>query len=100
TEVEADRLLSVRADVNAGLAARAGEGEAVKVSVTDLLVRVCALVLRQHPEFNASWGGDVILRHKHVNVGVAVAIDDGLIVPVVHDADQASLAEVAARTRD
>jgi pyruvate dehydrogenase E2 component (dihydrolipoamide acetyltransferase) len=100
TLVEADRLLAVRAEVNAGLAARAGDGEAVKVSVTDLLVRICALVLRQHPEVNASWGGDAILRHRHVNVGVAVAMDDGLIVPVVHDADTATLADIATRTRD
>ena len=100
TMVEADRLLAVRADVNAGLAARAGDGEAVKVSVTDLLVRICALVLRQHPEVNASWGGDAILRHPRVNVGVAVAMDDGLIVPVVHDADTATLADIATRTRD
>jgi pyruvate dehydrogenase E2 component (dihydrolipoamide acetyltransferase) len=100
TMVEADRLLAVRADVNAGLAARAGDAPAVKVSVTDLLVRVCALVLRQHPEVNASWGGDAILRHPRVNVGVAVAMDDGLIVPVVHDADAASLADIAQRMRD
>jgi pyruvate dehydrogenase E2 component (dihydrolipoamide acetyltransferase) len=100
TLVEADRLLAVRAEINAGLAARAGDGEAVKVSVTDLLVRICALVLRQHPEVNASWGGDAILRHRHVNVGVAVAMDDGLIVPVVHDADTATLADIAVRTRD
>jgi pyruvate dehydrogenase E2 component (dihydrolipoamide acetyltransferase) len=100
TLVEADRLLAVRAEVNAGLAARAGDGETVKVSVTDLLVRICALVLRQHPEVNASWGGDAILRHRHVNVGVAVAMDDGLIVPVVHDADTATLADIATRTRD
>ena len=100
TLVEADRLLAVRTEINAGLAARAGDGEAVKVSVTDLLVRICALVLRQHPEVNASWGGDAILRHRHVNVGVAVAMDDGLIVPVVHDADTATLADIATRTRD
>jgi pyruvate dehydrogenase E2 component (dihydrolipoamide acetyltransferase) len=100
TLVEADRLLAVRSEVNAGLAARATEDDAVKVSVTDLLVRVCALVLRQHPEVNASWGGDAILRHRHVNVGVAVAMDDGLIVPVVHDADTLPLAELAVRTRD
>jgi len=98
--VEADRLLALRSEVNAGLAARAGEDAPVKVSVTDLLVRVCALVLRQHPEVNASWGGDAILRHRHVNVGVAVAMDDGLIVPVVHDADTLPLADIATRTRD
>jgi pyruvate dehydrogenase E2 component (dihydrolipoamide acetyltransferase) len=98
--VEADRLLAVRADINAGLAARARDGQPVKVSVTDLLVRICALVLREHPEVNASWGGDAILRHRHVNVGVAVAMDDGLIVPVVHDADTATLADIATRTRD
>ncbi len=105
TLVEADRLLAVRSEVNAGLAARGEaatntDADPVKVSVTDLLVRVCALVLRQHPEVNASWGGDAILRHRHVNVGVAVAMEDGLIVPVVHDADTLSLAEIAVRTRD
>jgi pyruvate dehydrogenase E2 component (dihydrolipoamide acetyltransferase) len=98
--VEADRLLALRSEVNAGLAARAGDEGPIKVSVTDLLVRVCALVLRQHPEVNASWGGDAILRHRRVNVGMAVAMDDGLIVPVVHDADTLPLAEIAVRTRD
>ena len=87
TIVDARPLLSLRADLNEQLDRR--------ISVTDLLVRACAVALRQHPEVNSSWGGDHLIRRAHVNVGIAVAIPDGLIVPVVHDADTMSLTEIA-----
>ncbi|TFD20103.1 dihydrolipoamide acetyltransferase family protein [Cryobacterium sp. TMS1-13-1] len=92
--VNVERLVAFRADVNASL-----ETVGSKVSLNDLFVRACAVVLRAHPEVNASWGDGVILRHNHVNVGVAVATDDGLLVPVVADADQKSLATIATETR-
>ena len=67
----------------------------IKISITDLLVKACAVTLASHPEANASWAEDRILRHRHVNVGVAVAINDGLIVPVIRDADRKSVTEIA-----
>ncbi|WP_174844741.1 dihydrolipoamide acetyltransferase family protein [Cryobacterium gelidum] len=92
--VDVERLIAFRADANASLAALG-----IKVSLNDLFVRASAVALRAHPEVNASWGDGVILRHSHVNVGVAVATDDGLLVPVVTDADQKSLGAIATETR-
>ncbi len=95
TVVDAGALLSLRAEVN-----RALGGRPARVSVTDLLVKACAEVLRAHPEVNSVWGGDKLLRYRHVNVGVAVAVPEGLVVPVVHDADQKPLRQVAAEAHD
>ncbi|TFD66452.1 2-oxo acid dehydrogenase subunit E2 [Cryobacterium ruanii] len=92
--VNVERLVAFRADVNESLAVLG-----TKVSLNDLFVRASAVALRAHPEVNASWGDGVILRHNHVNVGVAVATDDGLLVPVVADADQKSLGAIAVETR-
>jgi pyruvate dehydrogenase E2 component (dihydrolipoyllysine-residue acetyltransferase) len=88
--VDAGRLLAFRAEINQRLAA-----DGVKISVTDLLVRACAVTLRVHPQVNASWGGDHILRRANIHIGVAVALDDGLIVPVIRDADRKSIGEIA-----
>lgn len=93
--VDAERLLAFRAEVNAALA----EVGAGKVSVTDLLVRACAVALQAHPGVNSSWAEDKILRHRRIHVGVAVATDDGLIVPVVRDAGHKTLREIADETR-
>ncbi|HET7414811.1 MAG TPA: pyruvate dehydrogenase complex dihydrolipoamide acetyltransferase [Arthrobacter sp.] len=93
--VYVDRLLSFRSEVNASFA-----DSGTKVSVTDLLVRACAVTLRAHPQINSSWGDDKILRHHHINVGVAVAIDEGLMVPVVKGADTKGLDVISAETRD
>ena len=91
--VDAVQLLGFRKDINERLL----EGH-TKVSVNDLLVRACAVALRMHPAVNASWAGDKILRHRRINVGVAVAIDDGLVVPVIRDTDRKSLGEIALET--
>ncbi|HET8599509.1 MAG TPA: dihydrolipoamide acetyltransferase family protein, partial [Segeticoccus sp.] len=88
-------LLDFRRQVNDSLAA-----DEERVSVTDLLVRACAVVLRAHPEVNAAWAGDHIVRRGHVNVGVAVALEEGLIVPVVRDADRMTLREIAVQAHD
>lgn len=93
--VYVDRLLSFRSEVNASFA-----DTGTKVSVTDLLVRACAVTLRNHPQINSSWGEDKILRHHHINVGVAVAIDEGLMVPVIKGADTKGLDTISAETRD
>lgn len=95
TVVDAEPLLAFRAQVNEGL----GE-QARRVSVTDLLVKACAVALRARPEANSSWDRTRILRHRRIHIGVAVALDDGLIVPVVHDADIKTLTTIAREAHD
>ncbi len=67
----------------------------VKVSFNDLVIKACAMALRQHPDVNSSWMGDFIRTNKHIHIGTAVAVDEGLIVPVVKFADQKSLSQIA-----
>jgi pyruvate dehydrogenase E2 component (dihydrolipoamide acetyltransferase) len=95
--VDAEALLGFRAELNRQLAAG---GEDLKVSVNDLIVKACAALLRANPALNVSFAGDKLLRHRQVNVGIAVAIDAGLIVPVIHDADRKSQTQVAREARD
>lgn len=70
-----------------------------KVSFNDLIIKACAMALRQHPEVNSSWMGDFIRANQHIHIGTAVAIEDGLIVPVVKFADQKSLSQIAAEAK-
>ena len=72
----------------------------VKISFNDMVVKAAAMALRRHPAVNASWMGDKIRRYSHVHVGVAVAIEDGLIVPVIRFADQKTLPAISAETKD
>ena len=72
----------------------------VKVSYNDLVVKACAKALRDVPAVNASWAEDAITRHGAVHVGMAVALPDGLITPVVRNADQKGLGTIATETRD
>jgi pyruvate dehydrogenase E2 component (dihydrolipoamide acetyltransferase) len=97
TTVDAEELLGFRAELNRQLADR---GEDLKVSVNDLIVKACAVLLAANPDLNVSFGGDKLLVHKRVHVGIAVALDGGLIVPVVRDADQKSLTQVAREARE
>ena len=90
--VDVTNLLALRAELNQQLAAG---GQDLKVSVNDLLVKACAGLLASNRELNVSFGGDKLVVHKRVHVGVAVAVDGGLLVPVVRDADQKSLTQVA-----
>jgi pyruvate dehydrogenase E2 component (dihydrolipoamide acetyltransferase) len=94
TAVDAEALLAFRAQLNLQL------GEDPKVSVNDLVVKACATLLRANRELNVSFGGDKLLRHKRVHVGIAVAVDGGLVVPVVRDADRKTLTQVAREARD
>ena len=71
----------------------------VKVSLNDFIIRGIALALRHHPAVNASWGDDAITQHGEVHVGVAVATPDGLITPVIRNADQKSVADIATEVR-
>jgi pyruvate dehydrogenase E2 component (dihydrolipoamide acetyltransferase) len=79
---------------------RASKQTPVRITYTDLLVKLVAAALVRHPAVNASWRDGAVVRHPEVNIGLAVAIDDGLIVPVIHRADTLSLAEIAARRED
>lgn len=92
--VDVERLLALRAEINTALS----DGDE-RVSVTDLLVRACAVALRAHPLVNSSWAGDAILRHGGVHIGIAVATDAGLVVPVVRDADRLGVREIATQAR-
>lgn len=71
----------------------------VKVSFNDLVIKACAMALRQHPFVNSSWLGDKIRQNHHIHIGSAVAIDDGLIVPVIKFADQKSLSQIAQESK-
>jgi pyruvate dehydrogenase E2 component (dihydrolipoamide acetyltransferase) len=76
------------------------KGENLKISYNDLVVKACARALTRFPMVNASWGGDKIVTHGEVHVGVAVAIPDGLITPVVRNADQKSVLAIAGEIKD
>jgi pyruvate dehydrogenase E2 component (dihydrolipoamide acetyltransferase) len=75
-------------------------GDRGKVSVNDLVIKAVALALRRVPECNASWEGDAIRRYHRVHVGVAVAIEDGLVTPVIRDADQKGIGAIAVEAKD
>jgi pyruvate dehydrogenase E2 component (dihydrolipoamide acetyltransferase) len=103
-DCEIDELLHARARLNE----RAPKGEgAYKLSVNDFVVKAAAMALLRVPEVNASWTDDAILRHKHADVGVAVALDFGLITPIITHAEEKGLAVIsnevkslAARAKD
>jgi pyruvate dehydrogenase E2 component (dihydrolipoamide acetyltransferase) len=97
TTVDAEALLAFRTQLNQQL--HTDTGEQGKVSVNDLLVKACAGRLRANPELNVSWGGDKLLRHRRVHVGIAVALAGGLVVPVLRDADTKSLTQLAGEAQ-
>ena len=71
----------------------------MKFSFNDLVIKACAMALRKHPNINASWLGDIIRYHADINIGMAVAVDEGLVVPVIKHADQLGLSEISASAR-
>jgi pyruvate dehydrogenase E2 component (dihydrolipoamide acetyltransferase) len=79
---------------------RLNEVSPVKISFNDLVLKAVALALKQHPAINSSWLGDKIRINHHIHIGVAVAIEDGLLVPVVRFADGKSLSQIAAEVKD
>lgn len=91
-EINMDNAISTRSQLN--------EVSPVKISFNDMVVKATALALRQHPAVNASWLGDKIRRNHHIHIGIAVAIEDGLIVPVVRFADQKTLPQIAAESKE
>ena len=78
---------------------RALREENYPVSLNDVVIKAAASALRRHPEMNASFGGDRVKQYTYVHIGVAVALEDGLITPVIRDADRKSLTEIAAEAK-
>ena len=93
--VDATELMALRKQVNDQLAE-----SGVKLTVNDLIVKGAALAIRQVPEVNVSFAEDSLIRHSHVHVGIAVATERGLIVPVVRDADMKSVSQIAREARE
>jgi pyruvate dehydrogenase E2 component (dihydrolipoamide acetyltransferase) len=98
TEVDMERVAEARDALNGGPADRRADGP--KISFTDIVIKATALALRQHPACNAWWQEDRIRYWNEVHLSVAVAVEDGLITPVVRHADQKSLREISAEVRD
>jgi pyruvate dehydrogenase E2 component (dihydrolipoamide acetyltransferase) len=95
SEIDMTRALELRAELNEALA---DSGE--KVSVNDLIVRACAQALLQHPQAHRSYVDGHHVYHAHAHIGIAVALDDGLIVPVLRDADTKGVRRLAVEARD
>jgi pyruvate dehydrogenase E2 component (dihydrolipoamide acetyltransferase) len=93
TEVNVDKTIALRSKLNA-------KNADVRFSYTDILVKMCATALRNYPKINASITEDSMILHDKINIGVAVALDDGLIVPVVSNADRKGLKAITKETKD
>jgi pyruvate dehydrogenase E2 component (dihydrolipoamide acetyltransferase) len=93
--------ITMTIDMDAAVAARAKINEVapVKISFNDMVVKATALSLKQHPKINSSWLGDSIRTNHHVNIGIAVAVDEGLLVPVVRFADTKTLSEIGVAVK-
>jgi pyruvate dehydrogenase E2 component (dihydrolipoamide acetyltransferase) len=91
-EVNMDNAIAARKAMN--------EISTVKISFQDMMIKACAMALRLHPAVNSSWMGDFIRTYNHIHVGSAVAVEEGLIVPVFKFADQKSLSQIATEAND
>ncbi len=91
-EINMDNAMNARVAIN--------EVSPVKISFNDMIIKACASALRQHPDVNSSWMGDFIRQNHHIHIGSAVAMPEGLIVPVIKFADQKSMAQIAAETKE
>ncbi|MBL7895723.1 MAG: pyruvate dehydrogenase complex dihydrolipoamide acetyltransferase [Bacteroidia bacterium] len=94
--------LTIEADMDNAIASRNAINQVsdVKISFNDLVIKACASALRKHPRVNSYWMGDKIRINNHIHIGVAVAVEDGLLVPVVRFADEKSLQQVASEIKD
>lgn len=91
-EIDMDKAVEARKSIN--------EIAQIKISFNDLVIKAVASALRQHPEVNVSWLGDKMRKNHHIHIGVAVAVKEGLMVPVVRFADNKSLTHIAAEVKD
>ncbi len=94
--------LTMSIDMDSAMAARKkiNEFAPVKISFNDMVIKAVAVALKQHPVVNSSWQGDKIRFNEHVNIGVAVAVDEGLLVPVIRFADGKTLSHISAEVKD
>lgn len=90
-EINMDKAIEARKSIN--------EASPVKVSFNDLVLKATAAAIRQHPDVNVSWRGDKLRKNHHIHIGVAVAVPEGLVVPVVRFADNKSLSHIAAEVK-
>jgi pyruvate dehydrogenase E2 component (dihydrolipoamide acetyltransferase) len=95
-EVDAGALNGARQ----ALAPEIEKSRAVKLSHTDLLTALVARVLQKHPRINASWAGKGVRTNSEINIGLAMAVEDGVVPPVIHNADKIELSEIAVQRRD
>jgi pyruvate dehydrogenase E2 component (dihydrolipoamide acetyltransferase) len=91
-ELNMDNAMAARTAIN--------EVSPVKVSFNDMIIKACAAALRLHPDVNSSWYGDFIRKNHHIHIGSALALPEGLIVPVIRFADQKSLSQIAADAKE
>jgi pyruvate dehydrogenase E2 component (dihydrolipoamide acetyltransferase) len=99
-DVEIDRLKALREEVNAAAPKDRDGAPLFKLSLNDFIIRALALALRRVPAANAVWAGDRVLRFKHADIGVAVALEGGLITPIVRAADTKSVSAISAEMKD
>jgi pyruvate dehydrogenase E2 component (dihydrolipoamide acetyltransferase) len=99
-DVEIDRLIKLREEANLGAPKDKDGGTAFKLSLNDFIIRALALALQRVPAANAAWAGDRILRFKHADIGVAVALDGGLITPVIRSAETKSVSAISAEMKE
>ncbi|MDG2331199.1 MAG: dihydrolipoamide acetyltransferase family protein [Flavobacteriales bacterium] len=92
-EVDMDNAISARNSINSAIAPQ-------KISFNDMVIKTSAAALKKHPKVNSSWLGDKIRYNSHVHIGVAVAVDEGLLVPVIRFADGKSLTQIGAEVKD
>ena len=94
--------LTMKINMDAAIKARAllNETATAKISFNDMIVKATALSLKQHPKVNSSWMGDFIRENHHVNIGIAVAVDEGLLVPVLRFADGLSLTQISGTVKE
>lgn len=93
--------LTISLDMDNAIAARKSmnSNEGVKVSFNDMVIKAVSMALRKHPAINSSWMGDVIRRNNHVHIGVAVAVEEGLLVPVIRFADSKGLSQIGEEVK-
>jgi pyruvate dehydrogenase E2 component (dihydrolipoamide acetyltransferase) len=99
-DVEIDRLIKLREEANLGAPKDKDGNPAFKLSLNDFIIRALALALQRVPAANAAWAGDRILRFKHADIGVAVALDGGLITPIIRSAETKSVSAISAEMKE
>ena len=92
TEINMDKTIEARQAIN--------QLSPVKISFNDMIVKACAMALEQNPQVNSSWLGDKIRTNEHIHIGVAMAVEEGLLVPVVRFANNKRLSEISSQIKE